>query len=32
MVWCSKSRRKVLTDDVALRLKEIVKEVCHEKV
>lgn len=31
VVWCSKYRRKVLTDDVAKRLEELIREVCLEK-
>jgi len=31
VVWCSKYRRKVLTDEVELRLKEIITSVCQDK-
>lgn len=31
VVWCPKYRRKVLTDDVEQRLKELIKEVCLER-
>lgn len=31
VVWCSKYRKKLLTDDVALRLKEIITSVCLDK-
>lgn len=31
IVWCSKYRRKVLVDEVELRLKEIITSVCAEK-
>jgi putative transposase len=31
IVWCSKYRRKVLVDEVELRLKEIIASVCEEK-
>ena len=31
VVWCPKYRRKVLTDGVDSRLKEIVKDVCLER-
>jgi len=30
IVWCPKYRRKVLIDDVEIRLKEIVNEVAKE--
>lgn len=31
VVWCPKYRRKVLTNGIDLRLKEIIKEVCLER-
>lgn len=31
VVWCTKYRRKVLDDQVQLRLKEIIQEVCTER-
>lgn len=31
VVWCSKYRRKVLTDAVDVRLKQIIREVCAER-
>ncbi len=31
VVWCPKYRRKVLIDDVAARLKQIISEVCQEQ-
>ena len=31
VVWCVKYRRKVLTDDICLRLYEIIKEIGEEK-
>lgn len=31
VVWCTKYRRKVLNDQVQLRLKEIIQEVCTER-
>lgn len=31
IVWCPKYRRKVLTDEVAERLKEVVRQVCAER-
>lgn len=31
VVWCPKYRRKVLTDAVAARLKELIKECCAEQ-
>ena len=30
VVWCPKYRRKVLTGDVELRLKELIQETCEE--
>ena len=30
VVWCPKYRRSVITGDVELRLKQIVREVCGE--
>lgn len=30
VVWCPKYRRNVITDDVELRLKQIVSDVCGE--
>ena len=30
IVWCPKYRRKVLVDNIAARLKELIKEVCGE--
>lgn len=30
VVWCPKYRRKVLSDGVDVRLKEIIEEVCKE--
>ena len=30
IVWCPKYRRKVLVEDVAERLKQIISEVCQE--
>jgi putative transposase len=30
VVWCPKYRRKVLTDEVAERLKEVIGQVCSE--
>ncbi len=30
VVWCPKYRRKVLTEEVAYRLKDIVTQVCTE--
>jgi putative transposase len=30
IVWCPKYRRKLLVDDVAERLKQIIGEVCRE--
>ncbi len=30
VVWCPKYRRKVLVDDVEVRLKELLKETCAE--
>ena len=31
VVWCPKYRRKVLVEEVAARLKEIIREVCAER-
>jgi putative transposase len=31
IVWCPKYRRKVLTDEVAERLKEVIRQVCAER-
>jgi putative transposase len=31
VVWCPKYRRKVITGDVDIRLKEIIREVCAER-
>ena len=31
VVWCVKYRRKLLHDDIEIRLKEIVKDVCRER-
>lgn len=31
VVWCPKYRRKVLTDAVDVRLKQIIREVCAER-
>ncbi len=31
VVWCPKYRRKVLVDDVAERLKDILRQVCEER-
>jgi hypothetical protein len=30
IMWCPKYRRKILIDDVAERLKQIISEVCQE--
>lgn len=30
VVWCPKYRRKVLIEDVAIRLKELIQSVCEE--
>lgn len=30
IVWCTKYRRKVLTDEIQSRLKELIKEVCDK--
>ncbi len=30
VVWCPKYRRKVLVEEVAKRLEEIIREVCQE--
>lgn len=30
VVWCSKYRRKVLTDDIDTRLKELIQSICAE--
>ena len=30
IVWCPKYRRKVLKDGIAIRLKELIIEVCQE--
>jgi putative transposase len=30
VVWCSKYRRKVISGDVEVRLKEIINDVCFE--
>lgn len=30
VVWCPKYRRKVLTDGVDVRLKELIQEICTE--
>ena len=30
VVWCPKYRRKVLVNGVDTRLKELIKEMCHE--
>src|SRR2546425_9149596 len=30
VVWCPKYRRKVLVEDIAERLKQIISEVCQE--
>jgi putative transposase len=30
IVWCPKYRRKVLTEDVAIRLESVIREVCAE--
>jgi putative transposase len=30
VVWCPKYRRKVLTEEVAIRLRDIVEQVCAE--
>lgn len=30
MVWCPKYRRSVLTDEIALRLKELLKKYAAE--
>lgn len=32
IVWCTKYRRKVLTEDVQLRLKYLIKQKCKEKL
>ena len=31
VVWCPKYRRKVLVEEVAARLQEIIREVCAER-
>lgn len=31
VVWCPKYRRKVIADDVDIRLKQIIAEVCAER-
>lgn len=31
VVWCPKYRRKVLTEGVEERLKELIREVCEER-
>jgi len=31
VVWCPKYRRKVLVGEIAIRLKEIVREIVEEK-
>jgi putative transposase len=31
VVWCPKYRRKVITGDVDIRLKQIIREVCAER-
>lgn len=31
VVWCPKYRRKVITDAVEVRLKQIIQEVCAER-
>lgn len=31
VVWCPKYRRPVITDDVDVRLKQIIREVCTER-
>jgi putative transposase len=31
VVWCPKYRRKVLTGEIVLRLKQLVKEIVEEK-
>lgn len=31
VVWCTKYRRDVITPDVEVKLKEIIREVCEEK-
>ena len=31
VVWCTKYRRKVLTDDIELELKKVVSDVCKER-
>ncbi|MDQ6693294.1 MAG: IS200/IS605 family transposase, partial [Chloroflexota bacterium] len=31
IVWCPKYRRKVLTDEIAQRLKDILHQVCEER-
>jgi putative transposase len=31
VVWCPKYRRKVLVDNVDIRLKEIIREVCLDR-
>ncbi|MDQ6953410.1 MAG: transposase, partial [Mariprofundaceae bacterium] len=30
VVWCPKYRRKVLVDNIEIRLKEIIQDVCNE--
>ena len=30
VVWCSKYRRKILTDGIDIRLKELIFEVCNK--
>lgn len=30
IVWCPKYRRKVLTEEIQIRFKEIIKEICME--
>lgn len=31
VVWCPKYRRRVITGDVDIRLKQIIREVCDER-
>lgn len=31
VVWCTKYRRPVITDDVGVRLLDIIEEVCDER-
>jgi len=30
LVWCTKYRKKVLTKDLALRLRELIKQICSD--